>query len=151
MFDKIKKCCQIMTTEITLKLDENDKHHRETIYPFGTYKEARECYIEGRLAIRKCAGPGIDDMIARGNELRNLQENLEGSLNKLKNSVSECNVNTVDIANDITKNLTIINERKRVGLLIDVNQQTIDDFEKEFKNLKNDFKSKCELKTKITE
>lgn len=140
-----------MTSTITLKIDENEKHHRESTYPFGTYKEARECYREGQLTIRKCAGPGIDDMIARGNALRNLQENLETSLNKLKNSVSECNISTVDIANDITKNLTIINERKRVGLLIDVNQPKMDDFEKEFKHLKNEFENKCDCKTKVTE
>jgi hypothetical protein len=90
-------------------------------------------------------------MIARGNALRNLQENLETSLNKLKNNVSQCNTNVVDIANDITKNLTIINERKRVGLLIDVNQPKMDDFEKEFKYLKNEFKNKCDCKTKVTE
>jgi hypothetical protein len=138
-----------MTSTITLKIDENENPRKEAKFPFGTYENAKECYREGQLSIRKCAGPDVEEMIFRGNALRNLQENLETSLNKLKNSVSECNINTVDIANDITKDLTIINERKRVGLLIDVNQPKMDDFEKELKYLKNDFKNKCDCKTKV--
>lgn len=135
-----------MTSTITLTIDENNNIRKESKYPFGTHKEAKECYREGQLAIRKCAGPDIDEMILRGNTLRNLEENLEISLNKLKNSVSECNTNIVDIASDITKNLTVINERKRVGLLIDVNQSKMDDFEKEFKYLTNEFMKKCDCK-----
>ena len=44
-----------MTSTLTLRMDENDKNRKESKYPFGTYKEARECYREGQLAIRKCA------------------------------------------------------------------------------------------------
>lgn len=140
-----------MTSTITLTIDEDNNARKESKYPFGTYEKARECYRESQLAIRKCAGPDVEEMIARGNALRNLEEDLEISLNKLKNSVSGCNINTVDIANDITKNLTIINERKRIGLLVDINQPKMDDFEKEFKYLKNEFRSKCDCKTKIIE
>jgi hypothetical protein len=135
-----------MTNTITLTIDENNNIRKESKYPFGTREEAKECYREGQLAIRKCARPDVEEMILRGNALRNLQENIEISLNKLKNSVSECNINIVDIASDITKNLTIINERKRVGLLIDVNQSKMDDVEKEFKYLMNEFIKKCDCK-----
>ena len=140
-----------MTSTITLKIDEDGKIKKESTYPFGTYGKARECYREGQLAIRKCAGQDVEEMIFKGNELRNLEEDLERSLSKLRNNVSECNVNTVDILDNITKNLTVISERKRVGLLINVNQPKIDDFEKELKYLKNEFKSKCDCKTKIIE
>ena len=135
-----------MTNKITLKIYEDDKGRKESEYSFGTYQEARECYRECQLSIRKCAGPDVDEMIFRGNVLRNLQESLETSLNKLRDNVSECNTNTVDIASDITKNLTVINERKRVGLLIDVNQSKMDDFEKEFKYLTHEFMKKCDCK-----
>lgn len=138
-----------MTSTITLKIDEENKIHKEAIFPFGTYQEAKECYREGQLAIRKCTGSNTDEMILRGNILRNLEEDLESSLNKLENSVSQCNTNTIDITNSITKNLTIINERKRVGLLIHINQSKMDDFEKRFKYLKNEFANKCDCKTKI--
>ena len=140
-----------MTNIITLRIDENDKNLKESTYPFGTHEKAKECYREGQLAIRKCAGPDVEETIFRGNALRNLEEDLESSLNKLKKSISECNIDTVDIAGNITKNLTIINERKRVGLIINVNQPKMDDFEKEFKYLKNEFLNKCDCKTKFIE
>lgn len=135
-----------MTSTITLRIDEDDKIRKEAKTSFGTYEKANECYREGQLAIRKCSGPSIEEMIARGTALRNLEEDLENSLNKLENSVSQCNTNTIDITNNIIKNLTIINERKRVGLLINVNQSKIDDFEKKFKYLKNEFVNKCDCR-----
>jgi hypothetical protein len=139
-----------MTSKITLKIYEDGNDRKESEYPFATYQEAKECYREGQLSIRKCAGPDIEEMIFRGNALRNLEQDLERSLSILKNSVSECNINTVDIADNITKNLTTINERKRVGLIINVNQPKMDDFDRDFKYLKNEFKDKCDCKTRIT-
>lgn len=138
-----------MTSTITLTIDENDNFRKESTFHFENYEKAKECYMEGKLAIRKCAGPDVEEMIFRGNALRNIEEDLERLLSELRNSISGCNINAVDIANNITKNLTIISERKRVGLLINVDQS--DDFEKEFKYLKSEFKNKCDCKTKLVE
>ena len=62
---------------------------------------------------------------------------------KLQDSVKECNPNVIDITNNITKNLTLIKERERVGLLIKVNKEKINDYQTSLNDLKNEYIKRC--------
>lgn len=137
-----------MSSKLILRIEENGKLNRDIEVVFANPEKTKECYNDAAIAIHKCEGPGsTDEIIFRKHHKMILEEELKNLLNKMEIGVNTCDLNTLNISNNIIKNLTIFDERKKVGT-ISVDDEKIRKTTNRFKSLKDEFYARCQCKKK---
>lgn len=140
-----------MTSKLILRIEENGKVTRDIEAVFTNPDKTRECYNDAKIAIHMCEGPGsTDDIIFMDHNRMKLEEDLQDLLNKMKIGVDACDLNILDISNNIIKDLTIFDERKKVGK-ISTNNEKIGDMTNKFKGLRDKFYVRCQCKKKYSD
>ena len=135
-------------SKLILRIEENGKLVKDIEVVFTNPDKTKECYNDAKIAIHKCQGPGsTDDIIFMNHDRMKLEENLQNLLNNLESSVNACDLSTLHISNNIIKDLTIFDERKKVGK-ISVDEEKIRETTNRFKSLRDEFYARCQCEKK---
>lgn len=137
-----------MSSKLILRIEENGKLVRDIEAVFANPDKTKECYNDAKIAIHKCEGPGsTDEIVFMKYHKMKLEEELQNLLSKMEIGVNTCDLNTLNISNNIIKDLTIFDERKKVGK-ISVDEEKIREMTNRFKSLKDEFYARCQCEKK---
>lgn len=137
-----------MSSKLILCIEENGKFIRDLEAVFTNPDKTKECFNDAKIAIHKCEGPGsTDEIVFMAHNKRKLEEDLQNLLNKMEIGIDTCDLKTLDISNNIIKDLTIFDERKKVGK-INVDDEKIREMTNRFKSLRDKFYTRCQCEKK---
>lgn len=132
-----------MVSKLILRIEENGKLVRDIGATFTNPDKTKECYDDAKKAIYKCGVHGDMDDITFMKYHMNLEEDLQNLLNKMEIGVNTCDLNTLNISNNIIEDLAIFGERKKV-VRISVDDRKIREMINRFKSLRDEFYTKCQ-------